>query len=217
MSATFTRLILVRHGETAANREFRYIGTRDDALTEQGQSQAAAVAEALRQLPITAIYSSPRQRTQATAAPIAAALGLPVTITEALVEGSFGRWEGLSRAEVLALSSAEAALLHAWEADATVAPPGGEALSSVQRRVAALADALAQEQPGATCVLVSHVGPIKGLVAAALGADPAVARALFLDPATISVVDWGPRRLLRLFNSHAHLGWLAARWLDGPR
>ena len=64
-------------------------------------------------------------------------------------------------------------------------------------------------------VLVSHVGPIKSIIRRALGLQ-AGAGQMFLDPATISVVDQGPSSaLLRLFNSHAHLGWENARWIAG--
>jgi broad specificity phosphatase PhoE len=66
---------------------------------------------------------------------------------------------------------------------------------------------------GQTIVLVSHVGPIKAILCAALHVPLTTARHLFLDPATISVVDWGARPLVRLFNAHGHLGWEAARWM----
>ena len=59
---TLTRLILIRHAETAANREFRYIGKRDDPLSEEGQEQAKQLAQALAGMPVGVIYSSPAQR-----------------------------------------------------------------------------------------------------------------------------------------------------------
>ena len=67
-----TRLYLVRHGETLANREYRYIGTRDDPLSVHGETQALQLGEVLSGLPIAAVYSSPLQRTYQTALPIAA-------------------------------------------------------------------------------------------------------------------------------------------------
>jgi hypothetical protein len=57
------------------------------------------------------------------------------------------------------------------------------------------------------------VGPIKALLAHALDLPLQTSRSLFLDPATISVLEWGTHPLLRLFNSHAHLGWASARWM----
>lgn len=213
MSPT-TRLLLVRHGETLANREYRYIGTRDDALSEQGQLQAEALAEALSILPVAAVYSSPRQRTVATAEPIAARHQLAVQLLPELVEGSFGMWEGLSRAEVLARSAEDEQLLLDWESNPEIAPPGGESFAAMCERVVGAVERLAQVHPDQTIVLVSHVGPIKVLLCAAMGAPLSALFQMFLDPATISVVDWRlPRPTVRLFNSHAHLGWEKARWM----
>ncbi len=209
------RLLLVRHGETAANREMRYIGDRNDLLTERGRQQAEQLATALSSLPIAAVYSSPRRRAHDTAAPIAAVHTLPITISDELRESSFGAWEGLSRAEVLQQSPESAAHLHRWEADPTLAPPGGESITGMTMRVATWAIMVCNSHPGATIVLVSHVGPIKALIALTLGVGPTATQHMFLDPATISVVDWaGERRVLRLFNSHAHLGWSQARWME---
>jgi len=76
-----------------------------------------------------------------------------------------------------------------------------------------LAATLAGRHAGQSIVLVSHVAPIKALLTAALDAPALAARRLFLDPGTISVIDWGDPPLMRVFNSHCHLGWLEARWL----
>ena len=81
-------------------------------------------------------------------------------------------------------------------------------------RVRGVVERLAQVHPDQTIVLVSHVGPIKVLLCSALGAPLSSIFQIFLDPATISVVDWRePRSLVRLLNSHAHLGWGQARWM----
>ncbi|HEY0755678.1 MAG TPA: histidine phosphatase family protein [Ktedonobacteraceae bacterium] len=211
-----TRLFLIRHGETRANREFRYIGARDDALNETGTRQAAQLATALAVLPITTIYSSPLQRAIATATPIAAALQLEIQIAPELRENDFGAWEGLSRAEVLAQGEEEQRLLRAWEHDSTLAPPGGESFATLQQRVRTYVEQLAQRHAGQTIALVSHVGPIKALLATALDMPVSAALRIFLDPATISVIDWHADNhgLIRLVNSHAHLGWTLARWMQ---
>ncbi len=210
-----TRLFLIRHGETLANREFRYIGTRDDALSESGERQAAQLAAALAPLPLAAVYSSPLQRTRSTALAIAAAHNLEVQIAPELRECDFGTWEGLSRAEVLARSEEDAQLLTAWEQDATVSPPRGESFTAVQQRVRLHVEQIARAHAGQALALVSHVGPIKVLLASALSAPLWASFRIFLDPATISVVDWPAdgRALVRLVNSHAHLGWTEARWM----
>lgn len=213
-TSSSTRLILVRHGETLANREFRYIGVRDDALSERGVEQAQQLGQALASFPLTAAYSSPLQRTYQTALPIAAPHQLLVHRLDDLVEGRFGSWEGLSRTEVLARSAEDREQLLAWEQDATIAPPEGESLAQVRERVCLAVDRLAELHGGQTIVLVSHVGPIKVLLCQALGAPLSSMQHIFLDPATINVVDWSERPVVRLINSHTHLGWTQARWLQ---
>jgi broad specificity phosphatase PhoE len=210
-----TRLFLVRHGETMANREYRYIGTRDDPLSILGQTQATQLAEAISVLPIAAVYSSPLQRTYDTALPIATWHSLEVQRVDDLRECDFGTWEGLSRAEVLERSPEDSQRLCEWERNTSIAPPCGESFEALQQRVCAAVEHLAQAHPDQAIVLVSHVGPIKVLLSAALGAPISAAFRIFLDPATISVVDWqdAAHATVRLVNSHAHLGWQEARWM----
>ncbi len=207
------RLYLVRHGETAENVHMRYLGTRDEPLTGNGQRQARQVAEALSKLPVRAVISSPLRRAADTAKQIQMACGVEIRLDARLAEGSFGRWEGLSRAEVLSLGKPDAEQLVRWESDPSCAPPGGESIAEVQQRVTDLAEELSREFPGSSVALISHVGPIKALLAAALGIPLLATHRLFLDPGTISVIEWGTHPILRLFNSHAHLGWASARWM----
>jgi broad specificity phosphatase PhoE len=210
-----TRLILVRHGEIIANREYRYIGSRDDALSSHGETQAEQLAEALSILPVAAVYSSPLQRAYLTALPIAARHNLEVQTVDDLREVSFGAWEGLSQAEVLARSPEDAQHLRDWEKNMALAPPEGESFEAMRERVCVCVERLAQQHPDQTIVLVTHVGPIKVLLCTALGAPTSTAFRIFLDPATISVVDWhnAEHATVRLVNSHAHLGWQQARWM----
>jgi probable phosphoglycerate mutase len=208
------RLFLVRHGEAAGNRRMTYLGTRDEPLTDKGLQQARMVSAALSQLPIAAVVSSPLRRASETAARIREACAIDLRLDPRLAEGSFGRWEGLTRDEVLNLGGQDASLLARWESDASCAPPEGESIESVQKRVLGLVEELARDRAGDGVVLVSHVGPIKALLAAVLDIPLQATRRLFLDPATISIVEWGCHPLLRLFNSHAHLGWSSARWME---
>jgi len=207
------RISLVRHGETAENLQMRYLGIRDVPLTSNGRRQARRAAAALSKLPIRAIVSSPLRRTADTAVQIQKACGVELRLDSRLAEGSFGRWEGLTRDEVIRLGSPDVELLTRWESDPTCAPPGGESFQSLQTRVVSLADQLTREFSGSSVVLVSHVGPIKALLATALEMPLQSSRRFFLDPCTISVVEWGAQPILRLFNSHAHLGWSSARWM----
>ena len=190
-----------------------YLGLRDEPLNVTGRRQAECAAGALSCVKPELIVSSPLRRAADTAALIQAACGAELRKDDRLREGSFGAWEGLTRNEVLTLSSRDAELLTQWEENPSVSPPDGESGEDVQRRAVGLADDLAGEFPGGSVVLVSHVGPIKALLSAALGVDLKAARRLFLDPGTISVVEWSKRSVVRLFNSHAHFGWNSARWM----
>ncbi len=211
-----TRFVLVRHGEAGGNRELRYLGTTDSPLTERGFAQAQQLAAAVRIFAPATLYSSPLARARATAEAIAAATGLAVAIEDDLREQSFGGWEMLTHAEVL-LRDRER--LAAWESGADVAPPDGESLVAVRERALRLAERLAARHPGETVALVSHVSPIKALICAALELPPVGAMRMWLDPASICVLDWRVRTdgqlagTLRVFNAIAHLdppaSWLA--------
>ena len=205
------RLFVVRHGETPLNREMRYLGTTDDPLSPAGVQQAGWLASALGPLPLQAVYASPLARAAETGRRIAEARRVDLRLEPRLREQAFGEWEGLSRSEVLERDSDR---LLRWEADLGLAPPGGESLLSVQERTLALVDELARVHPGEWIALVSHVGPIKALLCAALDAPLATARRMFLDPGTVTVLDWGRHPVIRLFNAHGHLGWESARWME---
>lgn len=201
------RLVLVRHGEAGGNRELRYVGSSDVALTPRGEAQARLAAQAVRAFTPVALYTSPLSRARATAAVIGAETGLVPEPLDALREADFGAWELLTAAEARARDPASVA---AWVADASVAPPGGESLDAVMLRVVACATALAARHHGETVALVSHVGPIKALVCAALELPAAGARRMWLDTASISLVEWRigadgqGTGILRLYNATAH-------------
>jgi broad specificity phosphatase PhoE len=208
------RLVLIRHGEVDANRSFRYLGRRDDPLNETGRRQARALAEAAAGLPLDGVLTSPLRRARETADAIGQSAGVSVATEPRLIELDFGSWEGRTRAEVVRGCEADRIEVERWEGDPAAPTPGGESLVDVQRRSAGLADELARDRSGETIALVSHMGPIKTLLCAALTLPLTAARRIFLDPATVSVVDWGDRTVVRLVNSHGHLGFDGARWLD---
>jgi broad specificity phosphatase PhoE len=221
MPASFVRLFLVRHAEALANTDLRYLGSRDDPLTARGQWQALQLAQAFAPLDLAAVYTSPLTRAVTTAMPIAEAHRLSLIPEPRLVEAAMGTWEGLRRAEILARSADDAARHQQWEADPTCAPPGGEALADVQARVVACVHDLAERHAGAAVVLVSHVGPIKALLCTAMDVPLTTGQRLFLDSATVSVLDWGANAapwdapaIVRLYNAHHHLGWTAAQWMQ---
>ena len=199
-----TVTLLLRHGQTPMSVQKRYAGLSDVPLTEVGVQQAAAAGKRLASARLTAIVTSPLARAVRTAEEVAAATGAPVEADEGFRETDFGAWDGLTFAEVRERWPAE---LTAWLADPAVAPPGGESFADVSTRVeGALRRVLAGHQ-GRTVLIVSHVTPIKTLVAAALLAPPPALYRMHLDVAALCQVDWyadGPA-VLRSFNDTGHL------------
>src|SRR5262249_31360753 len=138
-----TRIILVRHGETALTKQGRYSGRGDVPLSDQGQAQAMAAGGRVAGISrdVTAVLSSPLVRCVRTAELVAGEVGgVRVTVVDDLIECDFGEWEGLTFAEVQSRWPAEMA---AWLASTSVAPPGGESFEAVAARTrSALATAL---------------------------------------------------------------------------
>jgi ribonuclease H / adenosylcobalamin/alpha-ribazole phosphatase len=195
---------LLRHGQTPMSVQKRYAGRTDAPLTEVGVQQAAAAAKRLASADLGVIVASPLLRTVQTAQAVAAVTGAAVVTDDGFRETDFGAWEGLTFAEVRERWPAE---ISAWLADPEVAPPSGESFTDVSARVTAALGRVLAARAGQTVLIVSHVTPIKMLVAAALLAPPAALYRMHLDVAALSEIDWyadGPA-VLRSFNDTSHL------------
>ncbi|WP_127783412.1 bifunctional RNase H/acid phosphatase [Rhodococcus sp. X156] len=187
---TPTRLLLLRHGQTALSVDRRYSGRGNPELTAVGREQAAAAAKHVAGLGgITAVVSSPLGRARQTAAAAAQELGLDVTVHEGLTETDFGEWEGLTFREA---AERDPELHRRWLGDTSVAPPGGESFDEVHQRVQAARDELVAAHPGATLLVVSHVTPIKTLLRLALDCGPSLLFRLHLDLASLSTAEFYP-------------------------
>ncbi|SHL05441.1 probable phosphoglycerate mutase [Pseudonocardia thermophila] len=200
-----TRMLLLRHGQTALSVERRYSGHGDPELTELGRLQAARAAARLAAEPdIAAVLTSPLQRARVTAEAVAEATGAPLVVRPGLIETDFGEWEGLSFAEARAR---DPELHRRWLGDETVAPPGGESFAAVGRRIEIERRAVLAEYPGRTVVVVSHVTPIKMLLRAGLDAGPSLLYRLHLDLASLSEVQFYPDggASVRLVNDTHHV------------
>jgi probable phosphoglycerate mutase len=166
--------------------------------------QAAAAAKRLASAGIGVIVTSPLLRAARTAQEVAEVTGAPVVTDEGFRETDFGAWEGLTFVEVRQRWPAE---MTAWLADPAVAPPGGESLAEVGARVTEALHRVLAGRERQTILIVSHVTPIKTLVAAALLAPPAALYRMHLDVAALCEIDWyadGPA-VLRSFNDTGHL------------
>lgn len=186
------RVHLIRHG-AHGDVGRRLTGRADDGgLTETGRRQALAAAAHLRGGDVARIEASPRRRTRETAAIIAEALGLDVSIVDALDELDFGRWTGRSFSML-----DEDARWHAWNAARSEAvPPGGEPMSAAVRRISLHLDALARANADTTVACISHCDIIRGAIAHYLGLGLDHLLNFDVDPGSVSTLvvgDWGGR------------------------
>ena len=141
-----TRIIAVRHGETAWNVDARIQGQMDIGLNDTGRWQARRVGEALAGEEITAVYSSDLGRAHQTAESIAEVTGVPVVPDPGLRERSFGMFEGKTFDEIHQTWPDHA---HNWRKRIPewTPPEGGESLLQLRERVTRTLQALASRHP----------------------------------------------------------------------
>jgi probable phosphoglycerate mutase len=203
---TATTLVLVRHGVTEHTTGKRFtggLGGDNLGLTDEGRDQARGTADWLSPLAegIDVVVSSPVRRTLETAEILAARLGKTFVTDDGLAEMEFGAWEGLTFAEVRERHPDD---LDAWLGSLDVGPGGtGESLRTVQERVLASLEKVLADHAGQTVLAVSHVTPIKVLVAHALGAPLESVFRMELAPASVTVLSFydDGRASLRMFNA----------------
>ena len=188
-----TRVIFVRHGMTDFPKDRIYCDDREDpALNEQGLRQAARAAQTLASAPVDRIFCSPMQRTLATARAIQEATGAELATDHGLRERRFGIWEGLYFEEIERRFPKEYA---EWKRNPAVYNPGdGESIHALQRRVQAALDEFMAAHGGRTLVVVSHVGPIRAAVCAAIGLAVEGYRQLTIDYCSLTRLDYGLRQ-----------------------
>ncbi len=205
MSDHITRLLVIRHGETAWNLEARIQGHTDIPLNEHGRWQAERLALALADEGVDAIYTSDLQRARDTAQAVARATGLTLQLDQGLRERNFGRLEGMTQNQVALLWPEEG---RRWrERDPTYGPEEGETLQSFYQRCVDTAERLAQLHPGQTVALVAHGGVLDCFYRAA-NHIPLQA------PRTWTIGNVSINRLLYSPEGFSLLGWADTRHLD---
>jgi probable phosphoglycerate mutase len=207
-SAAPTDILLIRHGETAWNRELRFQGHADVPLNDMGHEQARRLG--LRMAGETAqhIISSDLLRAQQTAAPASLQLSLPVVTSASLREQHFGVVEGMRADEIQALHP------RAWEEWLQFredhAMPEGESAREFHTRIVAALGNLAATYRGQRLVVVTHGGVLDMVWRTARGLslsgprqsdipNAGFNRIRIADPArpdAIEIVDWADTRHL---------------------
>lgn len=200
-----TRVLAIRHGETAWNVERRLQGQIDIALNERGLDQARRLALALEGEDLAAVYASDLQRAHATAQGLAASAGLPVLFDHGLRERSFGVFEGHTYDEIERRWPEQSQRWRRREPD--FVPEGGESLAGFQARAVAAAERLAAAHAGQSIALVAHGGVLDALYRAATRAGLSAPRTWELGNASIN-------RLLHSSEGFVLVGWNDSRHLE---
>jgi broad specificity phosphatase PhoE len=163
------QLILIRHAETVANVQRRWVGWNDTPLTDRGLAQAEAIARRLAAEvnDAVALYTSPLPSARRTAEVIGQALGLDPVPLDGLREINFGDMDGVTLEEMKTLYPD---LYERWRDRMNVefTWPGGESRSGFFRRVEATCrDILARHSQG-TVLIVAHGGTLRAMLACLL-------------------------------------------------
>lgn len=185
-----TTVFLVRHGRTPTTGKVLPGRSKGLHLSDEGRAQAEAVALRLSELqnPPSAVYASPLERTQETAAPIARALGLRVRTAQGLVECDVGDWTGK---DLKALNQTpEWSNVHGWTGAFRF--PSGESFAELTTRTINALLALVAKHQGERVVAVSHADSIKAGVAACAGIPLDLFQRLEISPCSISSIAFHP-------------------------
>ena len=202
-----TRILAIRHGETAWNVDTRIQGHLDIPLNDTGLQQARWLAQALAERDeLHAIYASDLARAHVTAQTIAKAVGLTVTTHRGLRERSFGDFQARTFAEIEVELPEHA---HHWRKRTPEwTPPGnGESLLALRERVLATVDELAARHMGEQIVLVAHGGVMDVLYRAATRLDLQAPRTWLLPNTAVNRLLWTPQGL-------SLVGWADTSHLD---
>ncbi len=206
-----TRVILVRHGQTAWNvgasstEGERFRGCIDLPLNDRGRAQAQALAERLAKEPIAVIYASPLQRAIETAEPTARRLGLAVQPLEGIVDIHYGDWQEHLHSEVARLYPT---LYRQWLREPhLVRPPGGESLEEVRDRAMAALHQIMTRHQDQKILVAAHQVVNKVLVCAMLGLDNSYFWRIRQDNGCLNIFDYQEGVFTAvLINDTCHLG-----------
>jgi probable phosphoglycerate mutase len=161
-NSIYTKLVVVRHGETVWNKEGRQQGHLDSQLSDLGKLQAQAVASALAGVSFHASYSSDLDRAFETAKIIANHANLHITLDMRLRERNLGILQGLTMQEFKSKYPEDYGNYVSRDID--YIPPGGESIRQRFERSIACAVDLASRHAGERILIVSHGGVLDSLI-----------------------------------------------------
>ncbi len=200
-----TRLIIVRHAESALNEQNRIQGHKDSGLTFKGQYQSHRLARRIQKTKIDKVYSSDLKRAYATTLAITKHSKLPIVRDPLLREIHLGDWEGMTPEEVDKLYDKG---YQKWlKKPSGVKIPKSEGISHFRKRVTGRVRTIVRANPGKTVLVVTHGGVITALLADWLKADfDNMLLNLEINNTSLTIVDETDKRVrLRVINDASHI------------
>ena len=199
-----TSLYLVRHGQTAWNKEEIFRGRTDVPLDETGLKQAELAGQYFREMEIHGIYSSPLSRAWETAQKIAQYHRIKVEPLPGITDMSFGNWEGHAHQEIQQI---DGETYRKWRDEPhLVRLPGGESLDDIRTRGMAALEEVIRNHRGKTLIFVSHRVVCKVLICAILGLDNSHFWQITQDTTAINLIQYKDGKyILSLMNETCHL------------
>lgn len=201
-----TRLVLIRHGQTAWNKSGKYQGQSDVALSEEGLEQARCLAEHFPVEKLDAVYASDLSRAMVTAETVAQKFGLEVRPEPAFRELSFGKWEGLTYAEIVA--GWPDAMANFLTHPDIMEIPQGESFPQVQQRaMARLKEIVAEHEPhDHTVGIFAHGAVLRTILTGIMQMPLSQVWTLSQYNTAVNIVRFDEGRpTVELLNSTAHL------------
>ncbi len=209
----YTRLLLIRHGQTDHNMQGFVSGRNDIPINETGHQQAKKMAERVKkEFPIDVLYSSPLKRAVQTAQYLSQAFNLPVIPDQNLIEYGFGE---IANTKIKNLRETKPELsqnvddwFHGEYSDSPIRPdiPGSESFDELKSRIQAFTDMILEKHAGQMIAVVSHGGFIKSYIFYQVGGDFSRYIPFWVDNVSLSIIDFYKKRpVVRLFNDNHHI------------
>lgn len=201
-----TRLLLIRHGESEANRNCQFAGHIDPDLMDKGLVQAECTANFIAEnFKVDAIYASDLKRAYKTAKVLGDKLGIEVIKTRGMREISGGEWEGIKWDDLIANYPVEYGI---WMNDiGNSACPGGETMREFSERIMTELERIAKENDGKTVAIGTHATPIRVIQGIIERGDVSkISDVPWASNASVTVVEYDGEFKLIAASLDKHLG-----------
>ncbi len=187
-------IIFLRHAQ-AENNTKRILAGRTEGvpLTKTGIQQAERISEYLKPLDISAIYSSPITRASTTAEIVAKSSSLDVGLDERLTEIDMGKFTRMNYDDMFAKYGN--IFLKFYENDPVISEHKVETFPDVQKRVLDMVDHVLKKHNNENVILVTHMDPIKSMLANVMDLKPKTLFELIIANASFTILTEQDRKL----------------------